>query len=66
MEQISFNAAPKFEAKGLATGDLKTVLERRRATLEQLWQTRLNGQMPEIPDLDDVIRETNRVLQKYF
>jgi hypothetical protein len=45
---------------------LKTVLERRRATLEQLWQTRLNGQMPEIPDLDDVIRETNRVLQKYF
>jgi predicted nucleotidyltransferase component of viral defense system len=66
VEQLSFNAAPKFESKGLATGDLKTVLERRRATFKQLWSTRLSGQMPEIPDLDDVIRETNRVLQKYF
>jgi len=66
VEQMSFSAAPKFEAKGLAVGDLRTVLERRRATLQQLWQGRLSGQMPEIPDLEDVIRETNRVIQKYF
>ena len=66
VEQMSFSMAPKFEAKGLAVGDLKTVLERRRATFQQLWQGRLRGQMPDIPDLEDVIRETNRILQKYF
>jgi uncharacterized protein len=66
IEQASFSMAPKFEAKGLVVGDLKTVLERRRATFQQLWERRLNGQMPEIPDLEDVIRETNRFLQKYF
>ena len=66
VEQASFSAAPKFAAKGLAMGDLRTVLERRRATFQQLWQGRLSGQMPEIPDLEDVIRETNRAIQKYF
>lgn len=66
VEQMSFSAAPKFEAKGLNISDLRTVLERRRATFQQLWKGRLSGQMPEIPELGEVIRETNRVLQKYF
>jgi predicted nucleotidyltransferase component of viral defense system len=66
VEEIAFHAAPKFEAKGLVVGDLRRVLERRRATFQQLWVRRLNGQMPKIPDLDVVIRETNRVLQRYF
>jgi predicted nucleotidyltransferase component of viral defense system len=66
VEQMSFDMAPKFAAKGLAVGDLGTVLERRRATLQQLWRRRLDGQMPHIPDLEEAIRETNRVLQKYF
>ena len=26
----------------------------------------LSGQMPETPELEDVIRDTNRVIQKYF
>jgi uncharacterized protein len=66
VEKVSFHAAPKFEAKGLVVGDLRTVLERRRATFQQLWARRLNGQMPDIPDLEMVIRETNRILQRYF
>lgn len=66
VERMSFNMAPKFEAKGLSVGDLRTVLTRRQPTFQQLWQSRLNGQMPEIPELDAVIRETNRVIQKYF
>ena len=66
IEQMSFSMAPKFEAKGLAVGDLKTVLERRHAPLQHLWKGRLSGQMSEIPDLEDVIRKTNRILQKYF
>jgi len=55
-----------FEAKGLAIGDLGSILERRKATIQKLWQAKLSGQMPEIPELQDVIRETNRFLQKYF
>lgn len=66
VEDVSFHAPPKFKAKGLAIGDLRTILERRRATFQQLWARRLNGQMPEIPNLDDVIRETNRFLQRHF
>jgi len=66
VEDIAFHAPPKFEAKGLTVGDLRTILERRRATFQQLWVRRLVGQMPEIPDLEDVIRETNRILQRHF
>ena len=66
VEMMSFGMAPKFEAKGLAVADLRTVLARRQPPFKQLWRTRLNGQMPEIPKLEDVIRETNRILQKYF
>ena len=66
VEKMSFSMAPKFEAKGLAVADLRTVLRRRQPTFQQLWKVRLSGQMPEIPKLEDVIQETNRVIQKYF
>ena len=66
VERMSFSMGPKFEAKGLAVADLRTVLARRQPTFQQLWQGLLSGQMPEIPELDDMIRETNRVIQKYF
>jgi len=66
VERMSFSMSPKFEAKGLAVAALRTILERRRATFQQLWHSRLNGQMPEMPDLEDVIRGTNRIIQKYF
>lgn len=66
MRQISFSLAPKFEAKGLVVSDLKTVLGRRQPTYQRIWKSRLEGQMPFIPRLEDVVRETNRVLQKYF
>jgi predicted nucleotidyltransferase component of viral defense system len=66
VERMAFAMAPKFEAKGLAITDLRTILARRQPTFQQLWQSRLSGQMPEIPELEDVIRETNRTIQKYF
>ena len=66
VEKLAFGIAPKFEAKGLAVADLRTILARRQPTFQQLWQSRLSGQMPEIPELEDVIRETNRIIQKYF
>lgn len=66
VEQMSFSLAPKFEAKGLVVGDLKTILGRRQPTFQKMWKSRLDGQMPIIPELEDVVRETNRILQKYF
>ena len=66
IERVVFGAKPKFDAKGLIISDLRTILIRRQRTFSQLWLPRLQGQMPDIPPLDRVIRETNRILQRYF
>jgi predicted nucleotidyltransferase component of viral defense system len=66
IETVVFGAKPKFEAKGLHIADLGTILARRQPTFSQLWLPRLQGQIPEVPPLERVIRETNRVLQRYF
>lgn len=66
VEQMVFGIRPKFEAKGFLVSDLRTILTRRQQTFSQLWLPRLQGQMPDIPPLDSVIRETNRILQRYF
>jgi hypothetical protein len=66
VDKMVFGMGPKFGAKGLAVGDLRTVLARRRATLNQLWTRRLAGQMPEVPSLEKVIREMNRFFSKQF
>lgn len=66
IEKMVFSMGSKFESKGLKVIDLRTVLARRQSTLSQLWDAHLSGQMPEIPSLVTVIRETNRILQRYF
>ena len=66
IENVVYRAEAKFEAKGLATSDLRTVLDRREQAFNPLWLPRLQGQMADIPPLDRVIRETNRILQRYF
>ena len=66
IERIVFGIRPKFEAKGYLVSDLHTILSRRQPTFNQLWLPRLQGQMPDIPPLESVIRETNRILQRYF
>jgi len=66
IESVVFGAKPKFDAKGFDVSDLRTILTRRQRTFSQLWLPRLQGQMPDIPPLDRVIRETNRILQRYF
>lgn len=66
VEQMSFRLAPKFEAKELNVSDLRTILRRRQITFQKMWKSRLDGQMPITPELEDVVRETNRILQKYF
>ncbi|MBN2550769.1 MAG: nucleotidyl transferase AbiEii/AbiGii toxin family protein [Anaerolineales bacterium] len=66
IEQVVFGIKPKFDAKGFVVSDLRTILTRRQPTFQQLWLPRLQGQMPDIPPLESVIRETNRILQRYF
>ena len=66
VDTMIFSMAPKFISKGYTIDDLKTILAKRQATFNQLWNGRLSGQMPEIPSLDTVIRETNRFFQRYF
>ncbi len=66
IERVVFGVNPKFDAKGFDVSNLRTILTRRQQTFGQLWLPRLQGQMPDIPPLDSVIRETNRILQRYF
>ena len=65
-ENMVFNMRPKFESKGLAVNDLRTILTQRGPTFDRLWEPRLRGQVPEVPPLENVIRETNRLLQRFL
>ena len=66
IEELKFSMAEKFTAKGFVVSDLNTVLEKREKVFQRLWEARLGGQMPDIPHLDTVMRETNRFLQQHF
>ena len=66
VEMMIFSMDSKFTSKGFSVNELKTILEKRQATFSRLWMGRLSGQMPEIPSLGTVMRETNRFLQRYF
>ena len=44
--------------------EIYILLLRKRDTLGRLWEPRLHGQMPELPHLDTVTRETNRWLRQ--
>ena len=66
VEEMKFSMAEKFTAKGFVISDLNGILEKRDKVFQRLWEGRLRGQMPEIPPLDTVMRETNRFLQRHF
>jgi len=65
-EEVSFYCPEKFSPKNLVVSDLRTVLERKREKFGQYWHQRLDGQMPEIPEFDTVVRETSRILSNNF
>jgi len=66
IEEVSFYCEPKFEAKDLHVKDLRSVLDRKVKTFERYWHQRLDGQMTDIPEYETVVRETDRILSKYF
>jgi predicted nucleotidyltransferase component of viral defense system len=63
-EAVSYRLGEKMAHKGLEQAALGDVLARRQDTLSRLWEPRLRGQMPDLPHLDTVIRETNRWLRQ--
>ena len=63
---MKFNMSQKFTSKGFNVDDLGTILEKRQKAFKRLWEARLSGQMPEIPTLETVMRETNRFFQRHF
>jgi len=66
VDAIAFRCVPKFEIKGLHMEDLGTVLVRKQKVFKQYWHSRLDGQLPEIPEFDEVLRETGRLLARNF
>lgn len=64
LEAVSFRLSEKMAHKGLDSAALEDVLFRKRDTFDRLWEPRLRGQMPDLPHLDTVIRETNRWLRQ--
>ena len=66
VEQMKFNMPQKFASKGFNVDDLGTILEKRQKAFKRLWEARLSGQMPEIPTLETIMRETNRFFQRHF
>ncbi len=63
-EAVSFRLSEKMAHKGLDLTALGDVLARKESTFRRLWEPRLRGQMPDLPHLDTVIRETNRWLRR--
>ena len=54
----------KMAHNNVARSELESVLTRKQETFHKLWEPRLQGQMPDLPHLDAVIRETNRWLRQ--
>ncbi|NUQ37035.1 MAG: nucleotidyl transferase AbiEii/AbiGii toxin family protein [Caldilineales bacterium] len=61
---VSFQIDAKMMHNKVNRAELGSVLARKQETLRRLWEPRLQGQMPDLPHLDTVIRETNRWLRQ--
>ncbi len=63
-EVVSFRLGEKMAHKGVDPTALGDALARKQDTFRRLWEPRLRGQIPDLPHLDTVIRETNRWLRQ--
>jgi uncharacterized protein len=61
---VSLRVDAKMAHNKVDRSELENVLTRKQETLRRLWEPRLQGQMPDLPHLDEVIRETNRWLRQ--
>ena len=61
---VSYRLDEKMAHNKVDRSELESVLTRKQETFRRLWEPRLQGQMPDLPHLDAVIRETNRWLRQ--
>ena len=63
-QAVAYRIDAKMAHNRVNRAELGSVLARKQETLRRLWEPRLQGQMPDLPHLDTVIRETNRWLRQ--
>ena len=63
-QAVSYRIDAKMAHNRVNRAELGSVLARKQEALRRLWEPRLQGQMPDLPHLDTVIRETNRWLRQ--
>lgn len=66
IEEISFYCPEKFTPKNVVASDLHDIVDQKKNKFGQYWHQRLDGQMPEIPEFETVVRETSRILSTHF
>ena len=63
---IPFAFKDKAEFKDIDPGSIGRILKNKKNTIERMWQTRLSGQVKDLPELEEVIRKVNRNIRKYI
>ena len=64
-QAVAYAFPSKAKSKGYDPKRLSKILIGKKSTIERLWQNRLAHQVDELPDLDAVIRKTNRFFRQY-
>jgi len=70
-QKLDFGSLPsafteKAIFKGININNIKKILERKKTTIEQMWEIRLSNQVKILPDLNGVLRNINKNLRKYL
>jgi len=55
----------KAETKKIDSRRLSSIFRQKEATIAKLWEIRLAHQVDELPDLEEVIRKTNKYFRLY-
>lgn len=63
---LAYAFIEKAKFKGIDTKNIKKILERKKSTIERMWETRLSNQVKNLPDLNGVLRNINKNLRKYL
>ncbi|MGO7048530.1 hypothetical protein U8P76_29880 (plasmid) [Rhizobium johnstonii] len=63
-EHLASAVAPKLQCRGRGAENLMEAFERKEKALRSTWKTRLDPQMAETPDFEDIFREAKRLFRQ--
>ena len=63
---IPFAFKDKAEFKDIDPGSINRILKKKKNIIARMWQTRLAGQVRDLPELDGILRKVNRNIRKYI